>query len=89
MVKFSPTHVNNDYVDEAFRVANLLRCSEADRLAWLRRNDQATMASMISLMRRGWSQGEALTQAKLEKAVDWRVSGQAQAQEEDEDLDLV
>ena len=83
-VKFSPPHINNDYVDESFRACNLLECSDASRLAWLRRNDQATMAAMVSLMRRGWSQGEALTQAKLEKAVDWRVSRQAQAQEEDE-----
>ena len=84
-VKFSPPQVNNDYVDEAFRASNLLECDDDARLAWLRRNDQATMAAMISLMRRGWTQGEALTQAKLEKAVEWRVSKQAQMQEEDEE----
>ena len=72
-IDFSPKAVNDDYVNGSYRAANRLDGTEHIKLSWLRGNDHKTRGIMISLMRRGWIQGKALTQARLETAVDWRI----------------
>ena len=76
-VLYAPLDTNLDYADECLRRTYLMPLSPAASLAWLEATDLATRGAMVSLMRHGWPQGEALEQAIKEHAVEWKL-GQSQ-----------
>ena len=72
-VVYCPFDVNIDYADEALRYADARTGSPEEKMQWLQKRDQATRGVMVGYMRRGWSQGEALTQARLELQIEWKL----------------
>jgi hypothetical protein len=69
----SPLDVNLNYADDALRAASCLHVDPGTALSWLRERDVLTRGTMVSLMRQGWPQGEALREARREHSVDWYV----------------
>ena len=65
------------YADNALREAMNYG---AGSLAWLERVDTLTRGRMASLVRRGWSAGQALKEARRESYLDWRSPSQAESQ---------
>ena len=57
------------YADNALREAMTYG---AGSLSWLERVDTLTRGRMASLVRRGWSAGQALKEARRESYLDWR-----------------
>ena len=73
-VVFAPLDVNLDYADEALRYADARPGSQEDKMRWLQKRDEATRGAMVGYMRRGWPQGEALTQSRLEQQIEWKLT---------------
>lgn len=67
----APLDVNLDYADYGLRVATSPGIPFHRALAWLEDRDTKTRAVMVSLMRQGWPQGEALIEARKETAHEW------------------
>ena len=70
-VNFAPLDVNLNYADRALMQALDRQLRPHEALAWLREKDLHTRALMISKMRSGYPQGEALTLAVAESKVEW------------------
>jgi hypothetical protein len=83
-----PLNVNINYADRALRLAHDLALSESSKLVWLRARDVETRSTMIGLMRQGWPQGEALTKAQKEHALEW-ASGPKQKSDADTSAELL
>ena len=86
-VLFSPLDVNVTYCADALRIAASWRVSAATALHALMRKDIATRSTMVQYMRRGWPQGEALTQALLENQVKWETAPQGAMVDDDSEDD--
>ena len=65
------------YADNALREA---MSYGAGSLAWLERVDTLTRGRMASLVRRGWSAGLALKEARRESYLDWRSPSLVESQ---------
>ena len=76
----APLDVNIDYADDALRAATNLDANPHAALAWLEDRDIKTRSSMVSLMRQGWPQGEALLESKKEHSLDWYTGPNQQRQ---------
>ena len=83
-----PLNININYADRALRLAHDLALSESSKLVWLRARDVETRSTMIGLMRQGWPQGEALTKAQKEHALEW-APGPKQKSDEDTSAELL
>jgi hypothetical protein len=73
-VIFAPLDINLNYADMGLRSAFLTSKTPQQRLEWLQELDHLTRGSMCALMLQGWSQGEALTHAIKEHAIEWKIS---------------
>ena len=69
-VNFAPLDVNMNYADRALMQALDRQLRPQEALAWLREKDLHTRALMVSKMRSGYPQGEALTVAVAESKVE-------------------
>ena len=73
-VIMAPLDINVQYADEALRVASAWTCRPDVALEELRSRDVATRSTMVTYVRQGYSQGEALKLAIVEHRVDWKTS---------------
>ena len=73
-VIMAPLDINIQYADEALRVASCWSCRPDVALEELRSRDIATRSTMVTYVRQGYSQGEALKQAIIEHRIDWKSS---------------
>ena len=73
-VVYAPLDTNLDYADMGLRAAFLTNKDPLERLDWLQEQDHLTRGAMCALMRQGWTQGEALTQAIKEHGIEWKIS---------------
>ena len=62
-----------DYADSCLRNTAEKGLNESESLLWMEEMDSLTRGTMVSYMRRGWPQCEALKQARREHMIDWRV----------------
>ena len=72
-VRFAPFGINLTYADETFRLTLAARMSASDAVSWYREKDTLTRGYMVSHMRAGYSQGEALVKALEENRVEWKL----------------
>ena len=70
-VIFAPLDTNLDYADHAFRMTLKQPGTAAFLLRWIEDRDHATRGHMCTLMRGGYSQGEALLKAMREMEYKW------------------
>lgn len=73
-VMMAPLDVNLDYADMALRRTMVARLPVSSQVAWLEGRDLSTRGKMVSLMRQGWPQGEALARAVQESHLEWSVA---------------
>jgi len=77
-----PLNVNLDYADKALRLTTALDLPERAALSWMYARDVQTRSSMISYMRQGWPQGEALNKACREHSQEWTGGPKKQSDQE-------
>jgi hypothetical protein len=70
-IEFAPLEVNLNYTEAALRCAIKQPGGQARQLRWLEAIDLETRGAMVSMMRQGWAQGEALSHAWAERMVQW------------------
>jgi hypothetical protein len=70
-VMFARLDVNLCYADAALRKAMLQGGGELSRLRWIEEQDTLTRGLMVTYMRQGWPQSEALTRALNETSIQW------------------
>jgi len=77
-VVYAPLDVNMTYADRCLQLTLDRQLRPWEAVEWLREKDLHTRAIMVSKMRQGYPQGEALTTAMSETKVDWTTGRRLQ-----------
>ena len=85
-VLFAPLDTNLDYADMCLRASFLTSMPPKERLDWLRDRDHKTRGIMCNYIRQGYPQGEALTIALKECAIEWKLGTDKVAQQTEQEF---
>jgi len=73
-IRFAPLGINMRYADEALNYVLKSGLNGTEAVSWIRERDHLTRGHMISFMKDGLSQGEALEEAMREHKLEWSFS---------------